>query len=131
MVGPLPKYSCCTEQDCSGDIGGTRCCPIQASDTDVMLTHRMYPGQALPESVLSLLREYRLFHPLNKVIVYCKNIEEIITKEVFDSTIKAKQNRYHLEKTKLHRKGLYSIELNPERCCPFIIKFATNDSSTK
>lgn len=83
------------------------------------------------KSVLLSLKEYRLFHPLKKVIVYSKNIEEIITREVFDSKIKAKQNRYHLERTKLHRKGLDSIELNPERCCPFMIKFATNDSSTK
>lgn len=104
---------------------------MQTSDTDVMLTRRICPGQALLKSVLLFLREYRLFHPLKKVIVYCKNIEEIITREVFDSTIKAKQNRYHLEKTKLHRKGLDSIELNPKRCCPFITKFATNDSSTK
>lgn len=40
LVGPLPKYSCRTEQDCSGDLGETRCFPIPASDTDVMLTFR-------------------------------------------------------------------------------------------
>lgn len=36
FVGPLPKLCCCTEQDCSGDLGVSRCLLIAASDVTLV-----------------------------------------------------------------------------------------------
>lgn len=49
FAGPLPKRCCCTEQDCSENLGETRCFLIAASDGT--LIWGTGPSQALLKSV--------------------------------------------------------------------------------